>query len=218
MCTNIDTNMYIDYYNFLINHNQLPKYYKSYLEHVLKHKEMVYIAWIYIADTLHSLGFINENDINNINNLIITHDDSKLLKDEFIPYAKRFNGPKQKDLITKDNFKIAVKLHKERNLHHYESLKEYKGNKWKQYIVELICDYIAMGWEFDNYICDYFNKVKEELKNTLPSEYYNYMESIIIIIPDKLPLAIEHLTENNIEYIYYNFNYYRDPFEREKII
>lgn len=213
MCTNIDTNMYIDYYNFLINHNQLPKYYKSYLKHVLNHKEMVYIAWIYIANTLHSLGFINENDMNNINNLIICHDDSKLQKDEFIPYAKRFNGPKQKDAKTKTNFKKAVQLHKERNLHHYETLKLYNGENWKCYAIELICDYIAMGWEFNNYIFEYFQQVKDELKMNLPNEYFNYIESIINVISQRLDLTEKPLTENNTQLIYYLFNYYNDPFE-----
>ena len=57
---------------------------------------MVYIAWLYIADTLYNLGFINENDMVDINVLIINHDNSKLESDEFIPYAKRFNGPRPK--------------------------------------------------------------------------------------------------------------------------
>lgn len=205
--------MYIQYYTGLVERNQISKYYGKYLEHVIDHKSMVYIAWLYIGDTLCKLGFINEDDMGNINELIIEHDDSKLQSDEFSPYAKRFNGPKPKDLDVKANFKDAVKLHKGRNLHHYEALKSYEGENWKHYAVELICDYIAMGWEFHNYICEYFELVKEELKNDLPEEYYNFIESIISIIPERLSLAEEALTENNIGYIYHLYDYYNDPFE-----
>ena len=70
-----------------------------------------------------------------------------------------------------------------------------------------------MGWEFSDYIYEYFQKVKDELKNSLPKEYYNYIESIINAIPEKFALAEEPLTENNISYIYYMFNYNSNPFE-----
>lgn len=213
MSVNNNAELYINYYNWLVEHNQIPKYYKTYLEHILRHKEMVYIAWLYIADTLYNLGFINENDMVDINALIINHDNSKLESDEFIPYAKRFNGPRPKNPNVKSNFKAAVKLHKERNLHHYEALKLYESENWKQYAIELVCDYIAMGWEFSDYIYEYFQKVKDELKNSLPKEYYNYIESIINAIPENFALAEEPLTENNIGYIYYMFNYNSDPFE-----
>lgn len=210
---NYDTELYVNYYTWLADHNQIPKYYKIYLEHVLDHKKMVYLAWLYVGDTLHELGFINENDMSDIYDLIINHDNSKLEREEFVPYAKRFNGPRQKNQVIKANFKAAVKLHKDRNIHHYEVLKSYSGRKWKHYAIELICDYIAMGWEFDNYICEYFQKVKDELKNELPEEYYNYIENIINIIPEKLYLAEEPLSENNIGFILYLYNYNNDPFE-----
>lgn len=210
-----NTEIYTNYYNWLIDHKQIPKYYKNYLEHVLEHKKMVYIAWIYIADILYEQGFINENDIDEINELVLIHDNSKFQLDEFIPYAKRFNSPIKNDQQVKTNFKNAVKLHKERNLHHFESLKQYKGKNWKHYAIELICDYIAMGWEFDSYICEYFENTKNELKNNLPTEYYEYIESIIKIIPEKLALAEESLSENNRGYIYHRFDYYNDPFEEQ---
>ena len=204
---------YIDYYSSLVNNNKLPKYYKSYLDHILEHKKLVYIAWIYIGDTLSELGFINKNDMCHIYDLIIEHDNSKLLKDEFYPYSRRFKGTKRRKSMVEDEFRCAVRKHKSRNLHHYESLQGYRGKFWKHYAVELICDYIAMGWQFNNYIYEYFQKVRNQLKTVLPKEYFDYIESIINIIPKKLSLAEEPLTENNIEYIWYRFNYYNDPFD-----
>lgn len=208
-----NSEVYIDYYKYLIEHKQIKEFYQEYLKHILEHKSKVWIAFLYICDTLCELGFINENDMDGISKLIMRHDESKLYSDEFIPYARKFNGPRPKDARVKEKFKEAVKLHKERNLHHFEALKTYKGDNWQYYAIELICDYIAMGWEFDNYICEYFEKIKDELKNALPNSYYNYIESIIKIIPFKLPFAEIPLTENIIENIYYTFNRYCDPFE-----
>ena len=207
--------LYVDYYDWLIKHHQIPKYYQEYLSHILDHKRMVCVAWFYIGDTLCELGFINEDEMERINKLTLNHDNSKLQRDEFIPYARKFNGPRRNNQKVKENFKEAVKLHKMRNLHHYESLKSYKGEDWKCYAIELICDYIAMGWEFNSYIGDYFEKVKDELKNNLPEDYYNYIESIIEIISEKLELSNETLTKNNEGYIHYLYNYYNDPFEEK---
>lgn len=208
-----DTITYIDYYNNLVDNKILPTYYKSYLKHVLEHKKMVYIAWLYIGDTLCELGFIDKNDMTAIYDLIINHDNSKFQRDEFFAYARRYNGSRQNNPTVKNDFKISSQLHKERNLHHYEALRLYKDNNWKHYAVELICDYIAMGWEFNDYICDYFKKVNDKLKSSLPEDYYNYIESIIKIIPEKLDLAEKPLSEKTISYIYYLFNYYNDPFD-----
>ncbi len=209
---------YTDYYYNFVEHYPKYRYCITYLKHVFEHKKMVYIAWIYIADTLCSLGFINESDIDEITTLIMNHDDSKLERDEFVPYAKKFNGPRPNNPNIKFHFKRAVKIHKERNLHHYENLSSYKNKDWKHYSVELICDYIAMGWEFGDYIYEYFQRAKDKLKNDLPKEYYNYIESIINIIPEKLSLAEEPLTKNNIDYITYMFNYHNDPFEEKHFI
>ena len=207
-----------EYWIRMINHIKIPKYYKEYFYHVYYHRRNVWLAWEYIGDTLCELDFINENDMESISSLIIIHDHSKLYKDEFIPYAKKFYGPKKNDPIVKENFKKAVKLHKMRNLHHYESLKSYKGEDWKYYAIELICDYIAMGWEFDSYVNDYFEKVKDELKNNLPENYYNYIESIMRIIPEELYLSNKPLTRNIIDYINYIYNRYNSPFDEEENI
>ena len=207
---------YVEYYENLIGDKRIPNYYATYLNHILNHKRMVYLAWIYIGDRLCELGFITEEDQDKIHENIINHDNSKLLRDEFPPYGKRLNGRKGQDPEIKQRFKDAVKLHKQRNLHHYEALKSYKGEDWKHYAVELICDYIAMGWEFHNYICEYFETVKDEIKASLPEEYYDYIESIIKIIPREFSIAEKDLTEYWVQYITFLYNYYNDPFEENE--
>lgn len=213
IATDINKIGYKLYYKDRVKYGSLEEFYGEYLNHILKHKAMVFTAWMYLADKLCELGFINESDMDKIHINIINHDNSKFLSDEFYIYAKRFYRNRRKNLRTNENFKKAVKLHKERNLHHFESLKDYKGDDWKCYAVELVCDYIAMGWEFNNYVCEYFGKVKDELKDNLPNEYYSYIESIIKIIPNEFSLAEEPLTTENMDYISHFFDNHNDPFE-----
>ena len=107
----------------------------------------------------------------------------------------------------------ALSTEEQNEARQIEALKKYKGSDWRNYAVELVCDYIAMGWEFNNYVCEYFDAVKDELKENLPLEYFNFIESIINIIPERLPIAEEPLTEENYETIYLLFNFRYDPFE-----
>lgn len=181
--------------------------YHDYEEHVEVHKLYVIIAYSFIRDALLSGGYITEQENEKIGLLIGKHDDSKYTKEEWLPYARRFCGP-EKDKTSpevKTAFKEAVKLHKSRNLHHWENLKNYKGQKWKCYIVELVCDYIAMGWEFDNFICEYYDKVKEEIE--LPKKYKEYLDSIVNNIPTLCPEAEESMTDKTLQYFYDTFEY-----------
>ena len=184
-----NTDIYVYYYKWLVKNGQIKEFYEEYLKHVLEHKKRVLISWIYICDTLCELDFIDKSDVDDISKLIMKHDESKFRLDEFVAYARRFNGPRQKNEKVRINFKEAVKLHKERNLHHYEALKAYKGDDWKCYVVELVCDYIAMGWELDNYILEYYDKVKDEIN--LPPEYKSYLETILSILREDSLSAVE---------------------------
>ena len=200
-------------YERLLKYGRIPKYNKNYLGHVIDHKKMVFLAWLYLRMPLYYTGHIDEDEIDIIDELIKKHDDSKLSKTEFYPYSKRFNGPKQNDPKVKANFKEAVRVHKMNNLHHFETLASYEGKDWKAYAIELICDYIAMGWEFDNYIFEFFQKAKDEMSQLLPEERYDYIENIINIIPKDFPLAEEHLTVDNIGCVIFLGDSYNDPVE-----
>ena len=168
---------------------------RDYNEHIENHTLYVLMAFVLIRENLVEERYITENQSYQIEKLVSQHDNSKYSKEEWLPYARRFCGPESSNPSpeVKSDFKQAVKIHKSRNLHHWESLKDYKGNNWKNYIVELVCDYIAMGWEFDNYICEYYDKVKEEID--LPKKYKDYLDSIINNIPSLCPYAEEPLSD-----------------------
>jgi len=76
-----------------------------------------------------------------------THDLSKFLPSEFIPYAKYFFGNNKTETDEK-LFKIAVMRHYNRNPHHLEYWvsKDVPFTLPKRYIQQLVADWVAMGW------------------------------------------------------------------------
>lgn len=78
----------------------------------------------------------------------LTHDLSKFLPDEFIPYMKFFYGKE----VTKDGFDFAWLKHQKRNPHHWQwwILKEDSGKlkifeMSKEYREEMLCDWHGAG-------------------------------------------------------------------------
>ena len=105
---------------------------QEYFMHYFKHTYLVILAWKYIQDIIIENKLINELEFNKINQLIIWHDNSKISNTEWVPYARKFHPIGNQD-IDKVNleFKMAVNHHKNNNLHHFESLKNYAGPNWK---------------------------------------------------------------------------------------
>ncbi len=133
------------------------KMYWNYLKYILEHKKNVFIeCW---KDGLYLHAF--------------THDFSKFLPSEFIPYAKFFyKTNRSKNYNQSDenneNFLKGWNLHQKRNKHHW--------NYWvsitrkneiiplpmpKKYIKQMICDWKGMGRKFGGNWKDYYIKNKE---------------------------------------------------------
>lgn len=129
----------------------MKKYFK-YLWYVIKHKS--YVSWECFKRGYFWRGLL--------------HDLSKFYPDEFIPYARHFNGtypsvkdltPDEKnhyDILTKEkvrrDFDIAWLKHQHRNPHHWQHwlLQEDCGMKKSieipySYLVEMVCDWIGAG-------------------------------------------------------------------------
>ena len=66
----------------------------------------------------------------------------------------------------------------------------------------MVCDYIAMGWEFDNYILEYYDKAKDEID--LPEQYKSFLESILNLIrtDNELSFAEEAMTDEKMNSLY----------------
>lgn len=110
----------------------------------------------------------------------ITHDLSKFLPDEFIPYMKFFYG-KSKDL-TKEEFDFAWLKHQKRNPHHWQwwILKNDSGDikifeMSKEYREEMLCDWHGAGKAIMG---------KNSNTNSNTKEWYLKNKDKIIIGPD----------------------------------
>ncbi len=176
---------------------------QEYFKHYAKHTYYVVLAWKEIQDVLIANDLISETEFYRINQLIIWHDNSKISREEWLPYARKFypEGKQNKDEI-KEEFKKAVEHHKSTNLHHFESLRDYTGYDWKCYIIELVCDYIAMGWEFGVYVFEYYTSNREKID--LPCEYKEYLEQVLKCLKDPSVAAIEEpITPKRMAYLYF---------------
>lgn len=147
--------------------------------HYFRHTYLVVLAWMVIREYLLSSSAITLEELERINMLIAWHDNSKIFPEERNGYAKRFYL-NDDSVEAKEEGNLAVKHHKDNNLHHFESLKDYCGEDWKCYVVEMVCDYIAMGWEFKNYLFEYYEENKDKI--ILPQEYKEYLEYVLKII------------------------------------
>lgn len=174
---------------------------QKYFLHYMKHTYYVVLAWKQIQDLLITNNLISKMEFDRINQLIIWHDNSKISGDEWLPYATKFYPIGNKDTNqVKEDFKKAVENHKLNNLHHFESLQNYTGLDWKCYIIEMICDYIAMGWEFGVYIFEYYDKNRGKIQ--LPHEYKIYLEQVLNVLRSPSMSAIEEpLTTKRMVYL-----------------
>jgi hypothetical protein len=140
------------------------KKYIKYFFYVIEHKYLVFKCCIKRKLYIHA----------------ITHDLSKFLPDEFLPYAKYFYGKSKNEI----EFKYAWDKHKNRNKHHYENEShiiwikdrnlniipldwwENESNMFSQYIemkekyvLQMICDLEAMSMKFKGMTAkEYFKK------------------------------------------------------------
>lgn len=155
----------------------------KYMEHYFTHTYFCVLAWKAIRNELLEAKVITESEFSLINHLVAWHDDSKISEEEFGPYAVGLYSESKDDPEIHSQLIEAIKHHKENNIHHHETLANYKGDDWKCYVVELICDYIAMGWEFKNYLFEYYQANKDKIN--LPPEYKEYLELVMSIIREK---------------------------------
>lgn len=124
----------------------------------------------------------------------LLHDLSKYGKTEFMPSAKYFQGtcsPIEAEKIDK-GYSIAWQHHKGHNPHHWEYWIDNVGTTNDpikipyNYVVEMICDWVAAGIVYSNNKCD-FDKPYPE-----PYKYYKAHRSERVFHHDT-ELMLEHL-------------------------
>jgi len=134
--------------NWSPNQRKMTNYF-GYLKYILDHKWRVGVECFKAGLYIHAF----------------THDLSKFLPSEFIPYARYFFGGK----ASKAEFKQAVKLHYSRNKHHLEYWRNEDGTPNqipKRYILQMVCDWRAMSNKF---------------KNNTPRQFYEQNKNNMVI-------------------------------------
>lgn len=136
---------------------ELEREYKQYIDN---HRNNVQKVWAIMKSNLYCIDLISkrlftttEAAISLIDSLIDAHDLSKYDEKEFHQYRKNFYPVDEEEKeANKDDFDVAWKHHYTNNLHHWNWWYE-SGNiddMKMAYVVEMICDWEAMGYQFGN--------------------------------------------------------------------
>lgn len=173
---------------------KIEYYWFKYMLYYMNHTENVLYAWIDISNVLLENGIITKSECLKIGTIILKHDASKMSKEEFQAYALKY-FPIEPSVSYDEFFKEAWQHHKDNNLHHHQSLKNYTGPNRKFYLIEMICDWIAMGWELETLAEDYYYTNKNKIE--LPEEDKILIEKILVLIKKNNCFASKKLTRGD---------------------
>lgn len=147
---------------------------QAYIKYIDNHKQNVIKAWESIKHNLSTINCIKRYEIafkcgdclSLIDNLIQTHDSSKTQPEEFEAYRKYFYPVSDEEKEnSKEEFDKAWKHHYTNNLHHWNWWYE-SGNINSMslpFVIEMICDWMAMGYQFNNTAKDWYYKNKNNI-------------------------------------------------------
>lgn len=95
------------------------------------------------------------------------HDLSKISPEEFIQYQQYFFSVENEKVPDKvNNFKKAWSNHLSENPHHWQSWtkrKESFPNENACHCIMMVCDWVAMGFKFEDNAKNYYEKEKETI-------------------------------------------------------
>ena len=159
---------------------------KEYIEYIDNHQANVWNAWCKNMNLFLDIFPFLSDLVNQkkIQNNIIIHDKSKYSDEEFEPYRIQFFSINDKEKEgNKENFDMAWKHHYTNNMHHWNYWVNEKGEAKEMddfSIIEMICDWMAMGVQFNNTAAEYYEKNKDKIN--LASNTRIKVESILIKI------------------------------------
>lgn len=145
----------------------------TYKEYINNHRQNVHKAWSVIKANSDCMNIIAKNlhtsidsTIRLIDMLVDAHDLSKYDSEEFDSYRKNFYpvSPEEKE-ANKEAFEVAWKHHYYNNLHHWNWWYETGNmdNMKMPYVVEMICDWEAMGYQFGNNSKQFYEQNKHKI-------------------------------------------------------
>ena len=144
---------------------------REYLDYLEDHIKRVNAAWEKIVESCKDMRFIYDDFFFfSINDSIKSHDLSKLSKEEFVPYRRKFYPTENEEVLFKDNieeaFVEAFEYHKEKNQHHWETINGKDIHAEINY-VHMVADWMAMSDKLGGTPKEYYEKNKKKIN--LPS-------------------------------------------------
>lgn len=152
-----------------------------YKDYIYEHMQNVQKAWNNMKNIPECLELINKycpDSINVIDNMIKNHDQSKYSKEEFNSYRKQFfpiNVEEKKQ--NKAAFDRAWEHHYMNNPHHWDYWDKIGSDMPFIYIVEMVCDWEAMGYKFGNTSLEWYNDNKDKIH--IGDEQRKFAESLM---------------------------------------
>lgn len=139
----------------------------EYHVYIYNHQQNVFKAWMTNMNIFLLLVPMDEESIRQLNVEIINHDTSKFSEEEFEPYRKNFFPVSDKEKENnKGDFDMAWEHHYKNNPHHWNYWVDENGVA-KEIdeinIIHMICDWMAMGMQFNNTAAEYYFKNKNKI-------------------------------------------------------
>jgi hypothetical protein len=173
---------------FLSNFFKKRKLNKEYKQYINEHIANVQKAWNELQElaknecfTFYYDDFINRQ----ICYLIDNHDQDKYNHNIFDSYRKNFFPINEKEKKkNKKRFEFAWKYHWTNNPHHHQFWKsfdivwgKYPQIPYQCFLIEMICDWQAMGYKFGDNAYEYYYANKDDI--FIYPEWVEYLESIL---------------------------------------
>ena len=149
-------------------------YQEEYKNYIINHKKRVKQFADWLKENLPEL--FNEPGLDDFDELIAEHDESKFSEEEFEAYAEHFYGSKDNDF----EFEQAWKHHWQNNEHHPEY---WLGSDMPHiYILEMICDWGSFGiakGDITELIAYYYSKARDDEEKNLSENTKKIIEEIL---------------------------------------
>lgn len=157
----------------------------EYMEYISQHKKNIEFAWCQLRQAITGISLLNRPVImEQMQDRIRYHDDSKMTEEEFLPYRQHFY-PIDGEVVDDANFQRAWELHYNRNDHHWQHWINVDGSFRPCYCMEdKICAYLEM-------ICDW--QAMSYVKGGSAYSYYKENKDMIRVDPNWIPFVEEVL-------------------------
>ena len=142
--------------------------FREYLDYFERHYDNVQWAWALINEKCNGKGFRFMSDDfvwGSIDEAIKMHDESKLSTQEFTQYRNYF-FPAHGEERDKFSFDFAWEHHLDQNEHHWQNWTQRQENGMMYadiFLVQMVCDWMAMGVEKGDTAKSYYEKNKDSI-------------------------------------------------------